>query len=604
MGWGCRVVWGVLIACALVAEGAEAGSCAVCNFTAGAVCCNPRLGQLCPGGVACCDCGGPNCACPPTTPSPTLPKLEADVVVVGLGASGAVVLSRLVEQHPNTTFLAIEAGEAVSMQLGGTGGLPLFAANLSVVDVPGMYPTLAFHPTAKPVQLPEHPWTWLGKALGGNTQFNGMVFMVPPASDLAPPMDLSDELVAVRRAMGRVTQTPSADGKPQNTASFNLGMSAVRGSARRVDLSNLTTLSGMLYGAPSVTTNGRGLRGSVVDGYLTRILDRTGRPKVPNLKLLTNTACTELVFDGEGNVVGLRVERDGETGVVEVHQRVVLAAGALGTPRILMRSGVGPSTLPSLCPRCGYPTAVVNEGVGVVADHAGAAIEFSCPSQVAFNASDTSSPYARQFVASRSGPYAQYGPTFMLHNGTVEFFLNPFGISPTSPTTAVGVYAVLLQPKARSYVKLDGDFNTVYPNMYLRGEGDWAAAGREDMTLLSAALSTFAASFLANNRECKVSFGPGDEHHRWLDPTNPVDMESFLQPDQYGGVYYSHLIMNHFTGTVPLGKAVDPASLIVKGSKNLHVTDASLIPTPLKAHPVATVMALGERAARLLSPLL
>ena len=71
------------------------------------------------------------------------------------------------------------------------------------------------------------------------------------------------------------------------------------------------------------------------------------------------------------------------------------------------------------------------------------------------------------------------------------------------------------------------------------------------------------------------------------------------------GVYYSRLIMNHWGGTCPLrnGKrrGTDPDTLLVKGTQNIHVVDASLHPEPLSAHPVATIMAVAEKASDILS---
>jgi len=59
--------------------------------------------------------------------------------------------------------------------------------------------------------------------------------------------------------------------------------------------------------------------------------------------------------------------------------------------------------------------------------------------------------------------------------------------------------------------------------------------------------------------------------------------------------------MNHFGGTVPLGKSVEERTLLIKGTSNVHVVDACLIPDQLKAHPIWTIMMVAERASDIIA---
>ena len=159
---------------------------------------------------------------------------------------------------------------------------------------------------------------------------------------------------------------------------------------------------------------------------------------------------------------------------------------------------------------------------------------------------------------------------------------------------------MLMTPKVKGDLQFDGSGNTRYPNIYLRGSGKWAALGQEDMMAMAGNFSRFYESFLTNNTNCIPTVGPGSPLTPNLKPGSVSDMITYLGYDVSPGrpdAHISHLIMNHFTGTIPLGISIDPNTLILKGLNNIHVADASIIPEPLDAHPVATVMAIGLKAA-------
>ena len=70
------------------------------------------------------------------------------------------------------------------------------------------------------------------------------------------------------------------------------------------------------------------------------------------------------------------------------------------------------------------------------------------------------------------------------------------------------------------------------------------------------------------------------------------------------GVCFNKLIINHFGVTVALSNGpggADPKTLIVRGTTNVAVVDASLIPTSVVAHPVGTIMAIDDRASDILA---
>jgi GMC oxidoreductase len=103
----------------------------------------------------------------------------------------------------------------------------------------------------------------------------------------------------------------------------------------------------------------------------------------------------------------------------------------------------------------------------------------------------------------------------------------------------------------------------------------------------------------------KIVFGPGGASHPNLNPNSLADMRQYITgPAPVDGVYFNRLIINHYGGTVALSDGaggVDPATFIVRGTSNVAVVDASLIPTIVPAHPVGTIMAIADRAGDILA---
>ena len=79
-----------------------------------------------------------------------------------------------------------------------------------------------------------------------------------------------------------------------------------------------------------------GLRCSAAKAYLKPIRDRK------NLEIFTNVMTEKVVFDGK-RAIGIQGARGGQSIVIKARNEVVLSAGAIGSPQILMLSGIGPA---------------------------------------------------------------------------------------------------------------------------------------------------------------------------------------------------------------------------------------------------------------------
>ncbi len=273
-----------------------------------------------------------------------------DVIVVGAGSSGAPLAARLSED-PHRHVLLLEAGrdwraaEAVPA-LRSANIIPFMQDPAHQAD--WQWPNLMARRTA--AQAPR--FYWRGRALGGSSTVNAQIAIrgVPAAfdawaasgcegwaaADVWPLFDLIEDDEA-----GAAPGTRHAGPLPVYRAPF--------GQWGPVDLALREAALACGYpwkenqnapageGISCHPINSRdGLRVTTNDAYLEPARDRT------NLVIRGEALVDRVLFDGR-RAVGVRV-RFGAGGWQDVHGReIVLAAGAVHSPAILLRSGVGPA---------------------------------------------------------------------------------------------------------------------------------------------------------------------------------------------------------------------------------------------------------------------
>src|SRR5437899_2767415 len=155
------------------------------------------------------------------------PTGSYDAIIVGGGTAGTIVATKLRKARgKHKRILIIEAGGPTAARIGGNDfppWLPPARKDLTIFDVPGEYSQMAFMPLGAPYQLTETPFTFQGIGLGGNSQFNGMLFQTNPPevfNKFWPARwhweQMRPYFKRVRRRVP-VTNTPSTDGIAQNT---------------------------------------------------------------------------------------------------------------------------------------------------------------------------------------------------------------------------------------------------------------------------------------------------------------------------------------------------------------------------------------------------
>jgi choline dehydrogenase-like flavoprotein len=560
---------------------------------------------------------------------------DYDAIIVGGGTAGTIVAAKLQSAgRGRKRILIIEAGGPTSATIGGTDyplWVPPNRTDLTIFDVPGEYSQIANMPLGIPYQLAETKFTYQGIGLGGNSMFNGMLFQTNPVEvfDRGWPArwnwtDMQPYFSRVRQNVP-VTNTPSTDGIAANTGPASI-VHPLYAAAGWVEADTSQPFTGIgVYSRPYVAASS-GRRAGPVSGYFGAV-DSGGVP-VSGLEILPYSKATRIDFDGQGTAMAVHYLRRTVldqsqpaapgTATLRPGGVLIMAAGALVTPRLLLLSGVGPrgreaEIFPGQSPP---PFAIDNQQVGVgLFDHVIAMVTYSYNGPVPYQAYNYgnytgNSSDLQTYLATGSGPYAQYQPVSILNYAlggdipNVEIFLNPNGAGPVGgpyygPNT-LSAFLMLLNPKARGLITLDANGNVNHPNIYLPDTVD----GEADTTLMAQAVFNMIQLF-AREPGLKIVFGPGAPSHPNLNPQSLADVRQYVSgPSPVGGVYFNRLITNHFGGTVALSDGpggVDPQTLILRGTQNVAVVDASLIPTIVPAHPVGTIMAVADRAADILA---
>ncbi|MEJ1962787.1 MAG: GMC family oxidoreductase N-terminal domain-containing protein [Gammaproteobacteria bacterium] len=503
---------------------------------------------------------------------------EFDFIVVGAGSAGCVVARRLVER--GLRVLILEAGPS-DENLRSLSDPVLWASNIASDHDWKYFFDSSPHVDHRRILLSR------GKVLGGSSSINALVWARGHSSDFDrwaadgnEGWDFESVLPFFKKAEDwedGETELRGAGGPIRVERAKNLHgvAAALIDAARCYGIPYIDDMNGpTLEGAGPINMNVRnGARESTSRAYLRPIMGK------PLLTVLTGAKALRLIVDS-GRCTGVEYLHEGALKRAHAAAEVVLSAGAIDSPRLLLLSGIGNAKdLRALH----IPVVADLPGVGQnLQDHiilAGLAFEARGP-LMPFNNNLEGSTF---FYRSRGNLIA---PDLTFVPLQVPFLSPELAAIHSMPPNAFCIAPGLMRIASRGELRIlsskhDGPMR-IQPNML---------AEPEDLDALVVAVEVALDV---------ASQPPFREYiERWLIPERPMDRAQSIAFIRKSCSSYSHPVGTCAMGSGP--DAVVDAKLKVHGIDGLRVVDASIMPRAPSANTNAPTIMIGEMAAALLS---
>ena len=498
-----------------------------------------------------------------------------DYVIVGGGTAGCVLAARLTED-PDCRVCVIEGGPS---DVGDERVLRLRNwINLLKTEFDYGYTT---------VEQPRgnsHIVHSRARVLGGCSSHNTLISFMPFPQDLEEWVRLGAAgwdpgTILPYRARLRNTIQPVAE-KDRNAVAHDFVTAAVDAlDVPVVDDFNarpFTEGAGFFSLAYDPAT---GHRSSASVAYLHPVLTR------PNLTLKLESWAYRLERAEDGRLTRVHARRPGgTTGTVRAERELLLCAGAVDTPRLLMLSGIGPA---GHLRESGIDVLNDLPGVGEnLLDHPESVIVWETAGPLPPNSAMDSD--AGLFVRRDAG---QPDPDLMFHFYQVPFTVNTERLGYPSPPYGVCMTPNVPKPRSRGRIRLRSADPQAEPALDFRYFTD--PEGYDERTIvdgLRIAREVAATGPLRDWLLREVAPGPG--------LTTDAELSEY-------GRRAAHTVY-HPAGTCRMGadddaRAVLDPALRLRGERGVRVVDASVFPSMPCINPMVTVLLAAERAVDLIT---
>ncbi len=530
-----------------------------------------------------------------------------DYVIIGAGSAGCVLANRL-SADPERSVLLLEAG--------GEDRNPLFRLPMLMGKLfhSGIY-NWRYHTEPVP-GLGDRSLYWpRGKVLGGSSTINGMIYVRGNRHDYDRWAQLGlagwsfDEVLpAFRRSEGHVERDGSCHGtggeltvcRARGTNSlFDVFVAAGRQAGHPVN-DDFNGPEQMGFGRYDFTIR-NGKRCSASTAFLRPVRHRR------NLAVATGCLVRRIVVES-GRATGIEIVNGNQTRTVPARREVVLSAGAVNSPQILMLSGIGPA---EELGRHGIEVVHELPGVGRnLQDHVDCVLSYACtkpitlyrdlradrliPSVIAGmlfgRGIATTFPYeAGAFLKSREdllAPDIQVHFMPALEKTANLHFPSPFRKVPNHAAHGFTLRVGPVNPDSRGTIRLRSRDPAapplIQPN-YLESDSDCR--------------TMIAGIRLVRSVIAQPAFDPF--RGRELAPGDAVQSEAQLTR----WLRDNAMTTFHPVGTCRMGTdpmAVVNARLAVHGIAGLRIADASVMPVITSGNTNAPAIMIGEKAAEFL----
>ncbi|HAE26798.1 choline dehydrogenase [Hyphomonas adhaerens] len=522
-----------------------------------------------------------------------------DYIIVGAGSAGCVLANRLSADAKNSVLL-LEAGGSnrnLLIEMPTALSYPMASDTFNW----GYYSQPEPGIDNRQISCPR------GKGLGGTSSINGMVYVRGHSCDFqewveagATGWGYTDCLPYFKRAetwqggeddyrggagpLG-VSGGNNMKGNPLYQAFIDAGVEA---GYPRTDDYNGYRQEG--FGPMHMTVRG-GVRESTSRAYLRPVLKRQ------NLTVLKHVLVDKVVFDGK-RAVGVVAQHKGKDMILRANKEIILSAGAIASPMILQRSGIGPK---AMLRDAGIQPVHTLPGVGQnLQDHLEVYFQFHCKQPVSLNTKlglfskfligarwllfktglgATNHFESCAFIRSEAGrksPDIQYHflPAAMRYDGTASIKGHGFQVH-VGPN----------KPKSRGSVTISSVDPTAAPQIvfnYLQHQDD-VAAWRRCIRLTREIIAQPAMDMYRGEEiQPGKNIQSDEEIDRWV----RENVESAYHP----------------CGTCRMGSAEDEGAVVdtecrVNGLDGLRVVDASIFPTVPYGNINAPTIMVAEKAS-------